>query len=74
MEPYITLKEEVEEDKLKILHHAESFDPLYPHMLIKKKKWQLPAAEAFAELVLHSIREKKECVSRLTPFLFKQQL
>ncbi|QJC90870.1 Putative transcriptional regulator (LysR family) [Bacillus subtilis] len=54
--PYITVKEEVEAGRLKILHHAETFDPLYSHMLIKKKKWQMPAAEAFAELVLHSIR------------------
>ncbi|MCY8374057.1 LysR family transcriptional regulator [Bacillus inaquosorum] len=55
--PYITVKEEVEAGRLKILHHAETFDPLYSHMLIKKKKWQMPAAEAFAELALHSIRE-----------------
>ncbi|MCM3159660.1 LysR family transcriptional regulator [Bacillus subtilis] len=58
--PYITVKEEVEAGKLKILHHAETLDPLYSHMLLKKKKWQLPAAEAFAELVLHSIHEQKE--------------
>ncbi|MCY8684911.1 LysR family transcriptional regulator [Bacillus spizizenii] len=36
--PYITVKEEVEAGKLKILHHAETFEPLYSHMLIKKKK------------------------------------
>ncbi|MFS0665912.1 LysR family transcriptional regulator [Bacillus mojavensis] len=58
--PYVTVKEEVEAGKLKILQHAESFELLYSHMLIKKKKWQLPAAEAFAKLVLHSIREA-EC-------------
>ncbi|KIO59835.1 hypothetical protein B4143_2564 [Bacillus subtilis] len=58
--PYITVKKEVEAGKLKILQHVEALDPIYSHLLLKKKKWQLPAAEAFAELVLHSIREEKE--------------
>ncbi|MBT2575025.1 LysR family transcriptional regulator [Bacillus sp. ISL-51] len=52
--PYVTVKEEVEAGKLKILHQSESFDRLYSHMLVKKKKWQLPAAEAFVSLVLES--------------------
>ncbi|MCY8515941.1 LysR family transcriptional regulator [Bacillus atrophaeus] len=55
--PYITVKEEVEGGKLKILCHSENFDLFYSHMLIKKKKWQLPAAEAFVELVLNSFSE-----------------
>lgn len=49
--------------------HAETFDPLYSHMLIKKKEWELPATEAFAELVLHRFVRRcaedhceKECV------------
>lgn len=53
--PYITVKEEVDSGKLKILSHGEKFDPIYSHMLIKKKKWLSPAVEAFGELVLHSI-------------------
>ncbi|WP_270181034.1 LysR family transcriptional regulator [Alkalihalobacillus sp. CinArs1] len=52
--PYITVKEEVESGKLKVLKHTEQLDPLYSHMLIKKKKWLSPAVEAFAELVLDS--------------------
>ncbi|MCY7817590.1 LysR family transcriptional regulator [Bacillus haynesii] len=55
--PYITVKDEVESGKLKILSHSQTLDPLYSQMLIKKKKWQLPAVEAFADLVLHSFRE-----------------
>ncbi|MEC3758545.1 MULTISPECIES: LysR family transcriptional regulator [Bacillus] len=58
--PYVTVKEEVESGKLKILGHSEAFDPLYSHMLIKKKKWPLPAAKAFAELVLHPFRESEQ--------------
>ncbi|WP_458354177.1 LysR family transcriptional regulator [Peribacillus frigoritolerans] len=51
--PYITVKEEVESGKLKILNHSENLNPLYSHMLIKKKKWQSPAVEAFVEVVLN---------------------
>lgn len=58
--PYITVKEEVASGKMKTLSHVETFDPIYSHMLIKKKKWLSPAVEAFSELVLHSISET-EC-------------
>lgn len=58
--PYITVKEEVASGKMKILSHAEKFDPIYSHMLIKKKKWLSPAVEAFGELVLQSI-SKTQC-------------
>lgn len=61
--PYMTVKEEVESGKLKILCHSEELDPLYSHLLIKKKKWQLPAVEAFVELVLHSVNESDTGVS-----------
>ncbi|ARC76522.1 LysR family transcriptional regulator [Bacillus licheniformis] len=57
--PYITVKDEVESGKLKILPHSQYLDPLYSQMLIKKKKWQLPAVDAFADLVLHSFREPR---------------
>ena len=60
--PYITVKEEVANGKMKILSHVETFDPIYSHMLIKKKKWLSPAVEAFSELVLYSISET-ECFS-----------
>ncbi|MEK4066634.1 LysR family transcriptional regulator [Peribacillus sp. FSL R5-0717] len=52
--PYITVKEEVESGKLKILNHSENLNPIYSYMLIKKKKWQSPAVEAFVEAVLNS--------------------
>ncbi|MCS0670242.1 LysR family transcriptional regulator [Cytobacillus firmus] len=52
--PYITVKEDVENGKLKLLTHSEEFEPIYSHMLIKKKKWLSPAVEAFTELVLKS--------------------
>ncbi|ASK63940.1 hypothetical protein CFK37_18140 [Virgibacillus phasianinus] len=55
--PYITVKDEVENGKLKVLTHSEELDPIYSHMLIKKKKWLSPAVEAFTELVLDSISE-----------------
>jgi len=55
--PYITVKEEVDCGKLKILTHSEELDPIYSHMLIKRKKWLLPSVEAFVELVQHSISE-----------------
>ncbi|CAM3819294.1 hypothetical protein GCM10009865_05290 [Aeromicrobium ponti] len=55
--PYITVKEDVESGKLKILPHSEKFEPIYSHMLIKKKKWLSPAVKAFVELVLKSISE-----------------
>ncbi|ASN06140.1 LysR family transcriptional regulator [Virgibacillus necropolis] len=58
--PYITVKEEVDRGKLKILSHSEKFDPIYSHMLIKKKRWVSPAVEAFTELVLNSFRENDE--------------
>lgn len=61
--PYITVKEEIDNGKLKMLHHSEKFDPLYSHMLIKRKKWLSPAVEAFAELVLHSMSENDKGVS-----------
>ncbi|MFD2923947.1 LysR family transcriptional regulator [Halobacillus naozhouensis] len=62
--PYITVKEEEESGKLKMLHHSEQLEPIYSHMLIKKKKWLSPAVEAFAELVLNSIEEsRKECLN-----------
>lgn len=53
--PYITFKEDVERGKLHIVNHSETFDPIYSHMLIKKKKWLSPAVQAFAELVIKSI-------------------
>ncbi|MEC1108609.1 LysR family transcriptional regulator [Bacillus velezensis] len=56
--PYITVKEEVKAGKLKILQQSEPFERLYSHMLVKKKKWQLPAAEAFVSLVLESFGDK----------------
>ncbi|WP_404328344.1 LysR family transcriptional regulator [Mesobacillus maritimus] len=53
--PYITVKEEVNKGKLKILGHTEQFDPIYSHMLVKREKWLSPAVEAFAEIVLREI-------------------
>jgi DNA-binding transcriptional LysR family regulator len=50
--PYMTVKEEVESGKLKVIQHNEKFEPFYSHMLVKKKKWLSPAVEAFVELVL----------------------
>ncbi|WP_404452037.1 LysR family transcriptional regulator [Virgibacillus necropolis] len=61
--PYITVKEEVDSGKLKILSHSEKFDPIYSHMLIKKKRWLSPAVEAFVELVLNSFTEMDKGVS-----------
>ncbi|ANX11003.1 hypothetical protein ABE41_003220 [Fictibacillus arsenicus] len=61
--PYITVKNEVENGKLKVLTHSEKFEPIYSHMLIKKKKWLSPAVEAFVELVLNSIIETKKGVT-----------
>lgn len=58
--PYITVKEEVENGILKILNHSEKFDPIYSHMLIKKKKWLSPALEAFVKLVLKSFSDTEE--------------
>lgn len=55
--PYITVKEEVDSGKLKIVRHNEKFEPFYSHMLIKKKKWLSPPLEAFVELVLNLINE-----------------
>lgn len=55
--PYITVQEEVDNGKLKIINHNERFEPFYSHMLIKKKKWLSPAVKAFVELVLNSTRE-----------------
>lgn len=52
--PYITVKEEVESGKLKLVNHNEKFDPFYSHMLIKKKKWLSPLVESFVELVVNS--------------------
>jgi DNA-binding transcriptional LysR family regulator len=40
---YITVKEEVESGKLKMIIHNEKFEHMYSHMLIKKKKWLSPA-------------------------------
>lgn len=53
--PYITVKQDVENGKLKLLTHSENLEPIYSHVLIKKKKWLSPAVEAFVELVLKSI-------------------
>src|SRR5699024_234282 len=53
--PYITVKEEDDSGKLKILSHSEKLDTIYSHMLTKKKKWLLPSTEAFVELVQNSI-------------------
>ncbi|MCM3601042.1 LysR family transcriptional regulator [Robertmurraya korlensis] len=61
--PYITVKEEIDSGKLKMVSHNEKFDPIYSHMLIKKKKWLSPAVEAFVELVLHSTTETKKIMS-----------
>lgn len=52
--PYITVKEEIDSGRLKMLGHSEKFDSIYSHMLIKNKKWVSPAVEAFVELVLNS--------------------
>jgi DNA-binding transcriptional LysR family regulator len=52
--PYVTIKEEVDCGKLKIINHNEQFEPFYSHMLIKKKKWLSPAVESFVEVVLNS--------------------
>ncbi|MEC2198101.1 LysR family transcriptional regulator [Bacillus subtilis] len=60
--PYMTVIEEVDDGKLKILSHSEKLDPIYSHILIKKKKWQSPAVEAFVHLVLHSISESTKGV------------
>jgi DNA-binding transcriptional LysR family regulator len=53
--PYMTVKEEINSGKLKIVNHTEPFEPIYSHMLIKKKKWLSPTVEAFAEIVLRDI-------------------
>lgn len=53
--PYMTVKDDVERGKLKIVSHSEQFDPIYSHMLIKKKKWLSPAVKAFSELIIKSI-------------------
>lgn len=58
--PYMTVKEEVEGGKLKVLSHSEKFDPIYSHMLIKKKRWPSPAVEAFVDIVLKSFGEKEK--------------
>ncbi|WHY02809.1 LysR family transcriptional regulator [Neobacillus sp. DY30] len=58
--PYITVKEEVESGKLKLLRHNEKFEPIYSHMLVKKKKWLSPAVEAFIELVLKTTAESNK--------------
>ncbi|AZB41731.1 LysR family transcriptional regulator [Bacillus sp. FJAT-42376] len=58
--PYMTVKEEIQNGKLKILHHSGTFDPFYSHMLIKKKKWLSPAVEAFVEVVMKSIGDTEE--------------
>jgi DNA-binding transcriptional LysR family regulator len=55
--PYITVKEELESGTLKRLQHSEQFEPIYSHMLIKKKKWLSPAVEAFGEMVLGAVGE-----------------
>ena len=55
--PYMTVKEEVESGKLKILDQPEEFETFYSHMLLKKKKWHTPAVEAFSELVINSIKK-----------------
>jgi DNA-binding transcriptional LysR family regulator len=60
--PYITVKEHVENGKLKVLTHSENFEPIYSHMLIKKKKWLSPAVEAFTELVLKSFSKTEKGV------------
>lgn len=61
--PYITVKEEVENSQLKVLTHSEEFEPIYSHMLIKKKKWLSPAIEALVELVLDSISNTDKQIS-----------
>jgi hypothetical protein len=63
-----------ENGHLKILPHSEKFEPIYSHMLIKKKKWLSPAIEAFVELVINSIRETdKEMSAQYQEIeLFKQ--
>lgn len=63
MHSYITVKEEVESGKLKMLHHSEQLDPIYSHMLLKRKKWLSREVEAFAELVLHSFSDSNKGVS-----------
>jgi DNA-binding transcriptional LysR family regulator len=65
--PYITVKEDVENGKLKTLTHSEKFEPIYSHMLIKKKKWLSPAIEAFVELVINSISETDKEIGLVKP-------
>ncbi|WP_127539960.1 LysR family transcriptional regulator [Paenibacillus illinoisensis] len=57
--PYITVKEDVERGKLKIINHSEEFEPLYSHLLIKKKRWLTPAVQAFTDLVLRSFKDSE---------------
>lgn len=58
--PFITVKEEVESGKLKILSHSEKLNPIYSHMLIKKKKWLAPAVEAFVEVILNRFNDTEK--------------
>ncbi len=58
--PYITVKEEVESGRLKMLHHSEQLEPIYSHMLIKRKKWLSPTVVAFVELVLNTKNESSK--------------
>lgn len=53
--PYITVQEELENGSLKIIKQDEAFEPIYSHILIKKKKWVSPIAHAFMEAVIDSI-------------------
>lgn len=62
--PYITVKEDVDSGKLKIVSHFEKFDPIYSHMLIKKRKWLSPTVKSFSELVIKSIRETDNEIER----------
>ncbi len=62
--PYITVKEDVDRGKLTVVSHSEMFDPIYSHMLIKKKKWLSPTVKAFSELVIKSIRETDNEIER----------
>lgn len=61
--PYITVKKELESGKLKIISHSEKLDPIYSHMLIKKKRWVSPPVEAFVELVLDSFNKNDKGAS-----------
>ncbi|MCT2347189.1 LysR family transcriptional regulator [Niallia taxi] len=56
--PYITVKDEIESGKIRLLAHSETMESIYSHMLIKKKKWITPQIQAFTRLALASLSAK----------------